>query len=310
VSRERTAARLGRLLGMLPWVIAHPGTGVGEVCARFGYTRAELARDLAAVFVSGLPGYGPGDLMVAFVDGDEVVVDLAEYFSRPVRLTAREGLALLAAGMALLSTGGAPAALETAVPKLAAALVPDDGTVDVGLPPAPALAAALGEAAARGEVVEITYTSLGKGETTVRQVEPWRVFSTLGNWYFSGRCRRAGGERVFRLDRVRDAAPTGERFTPPPEPPPAVVRYAPGADDPSAVIALGKEAEWVAEYYPVEVLRRERGRLVVRFSAPEAATIGRLLVRLGSRAELLEGEEAAAAAADVRARILRRYGAA
>jgi len=48
----------------------------------------------------------------------------------------------------------------------------------------------------------------------------------------------------------------------------------------------------------------------VRFSASEAATIGRLLVRLGSRAELLEGEEAAAAAADVRARILRRYGAA
>jgi glyoxylase-like metal-dependent hydrolase (beta-lactamase superfamily II) len=44
------------------------------VCSRFGYTRAELARDLAAVFVSGLPGYGPGDLMVAYIDGDEVVV--------------------------------------------------------------------------------------------------------------------------------------------------------------------------------------------------------------------------------------------
>ena len=136
MTRERTAVRLSRLLGMLPWVIAHPGAEVSEVCSRFGYTRAELARDLAAVFVSGLPGYGPGDLMVAYIDGDEVVVDLADYFARPVRLTAAEGLALLAAGMALASSGAAPEALPTAVAKLAAVLVPDDGTLAVGLPAA------------------------------------------------------------------------------------------------------------------------------------------------------------------------------
>ena len=308
MSRERTAVRLSRLLGMLPWVIAHPGAEVGEVCSRFGYTRAELARDLAAVFVSGLPGYGPGDLMVAYIDGDEVVVDLADYFARPVRLTAAEGLALLAAGMALASSGAAPEALPSAVAKLAAVLVPDDGTLAVGLPPPPEAVGLLQEAAERGEVVRLTYTSLGRGATTVREVEPWRVFSTLGNWYLSGHCRLAQGERVFRADRIREASPTGERFSPPAEPPPAEVRYAPGADDVAAVIALRTGAEWVAEYYPVEVLRREAGRLVVRFSAPDASVTARLLVRLGAQAELLEGPEVAAAAADLRGRIRRRYG--
>lgn len=308
MSRERTAARLSRLLGMLPWVIAHPGAEVGEVCARFGYTRAELARDLAAVFVSGLPGYGPGDLMVAYLDGDEVVVDLADYFARPVRLTAGEGLALLAAGMALSSSGAAPEALGSAVAKLAAVLVPDDGTLAVGLPAPPDLVAPLSRAAAGGEVVRLTYTSLGRGTTTVRLVEPWRVFSTLGNWYLSGHCRLAGGERVFRVDRIREVSPTGERFAPPAEPPPAEVRYAPGADDVSALIRLGPGAEWVADYYPVEPVGGERGR-VVRFSASDPAVTARLLVRLGGRADLLEGPEVAAAAADLRARIRRRYGA-
>jgi proteasome accessory factor C len=310
MSRERTATRLSRLLGMLPWVIAHPGAEVKEVCARFGYTRAELARDLAAVFVSGLPGYGPGDLMVGYIEGDEVVVDLADYFAHPVRLTAAEGLALLAAGMALLSSGAAPPALETAVAKLGSVLVPDDGTLDVGLPPPPELAGRLGEAAGRGEVVRLTYTSLGRGDTTVRDVEPWRVFTTLGNWYLSGWCRSAGGERVFRLDRIREAVPTGERFVPPTEPPPAEVRYAPGADDVAAIVSLGPAAAWVADYYPVEILRREDERTIVRFFAPDAAVTARLLVRLGTAAVLLEGTEVATAAADLRRRIRARYASA
>lgn len=309
MSRERTAVRLSRLLGMLPWVIAHPGADVGEVCSRFGYTRAELARDLAAVFVSGLPGYGPGDLMVGYIDGDEVVVDLADYFARPVRLTAGEGLALLAAGMALTSSGTAPAALQSAVAKLGSVLVPDDGTLDVGLPPPPEMAGTLGRAASRGEVVRLTYTSLGRGETTEREVEPWRVFATLGNWYLSGHCRLAEGERVFRLDRIREAIPTGERFVPPAQPPPAEVRYTPGADEVSAVIALSPAAAWVAEYYPVEIVRREGERLVVRFSAPEATVTARLLIRLGKAGVLLEGNEVAAAAAALRRHIRERYAA-
>ena len=308
MSRGRTATRLSRLLGMLPWVIAHPGASVSEVCSRFGYTRSELARDLAAVFVSGLPGYGPGDLMVAYIDGDEVVVDLADYFARPVPLTAVEGLALLAAGMALVSSGAAPEALHTAVAKLATALVPDDGTLTVGLPPPPELVGALSRAATRGEVVRLTYTSLGRAETTVREVEPWRVFSTLGNWYLSAHCRLAQGERVFRVDRIRAAEATGERFSPPGEPPPAEVQYAPGADDVSADIALGPAAHWVAEYYPVQVLSRDGESLVVRFSAPDPGVTARLLVRLGGAARLLAGREVAAAAADLRARINRRYG--
>ena len=111
MTSPRTAQRLTRILSMLPWVIANPGATADEVCERFGYTRPELVEDLNLVFVCGLPGYGPGDLMDAYLDEDEVVVDMADYFSRPLRLNAAEGLTLLAAGMALVSSGQASDAL-------------------------------------------------------------------------------------------------------------------------------------------------------------------------------------------------------
>jgi proteasome accessory factor C len=308
VSSVRTADRLARILGMLPWVIAHPGASVAEVCRRFGYTRPELVRDLNLVFVCGLPGYGPGDLMVAYIEGDEVVVDLADYFAHPLRLTPAEALMLLASGMAIISTGTAPEALVSAVAKLQAAIVPDGDTVVVDLPAPPPLVEVLKETAAEGRVVEISHTSLATGETTRRQVEPWRVFSAVGNWYLSGWCRRAGDERVFRIDRIREALPTGESFTPPASLPPAQVSYAPGADDVTALIRLGPKASWVAEYYPVEIVSRHEREMVIRFTASDPAVAARLLVRLGADAELLEGADVRAATADLRSRITSRYG--
>ena len=118
MSSTKTAMRLTRILSMLPFVIAHPGVSVDEVSERFGYTRKELIDDLNLVFLCGLPGYGPGELIDASVEEDEVWVDMADYFSRPLRLTPPEALVLLASGMALISAGQGPPALQAAVQKL------------------------------------------------------------------------------------------------------------------------------------------------------------------------------------------------
>ena len=307
---NRTAQRLNRILSMLPWVIANPGATVDEVCERFGYSQKDLIADLDLVFVCGLPGYGPGDLMVAYVEDDEVVVDMADYFARPLRLTPAEGLGLLAAGMALISSGQAPASLERAVEKLGEALSPDGGELlAVDLSGEPDLVAKLRTAAAEGRVVDLVYVSLGKGETKRRSVEPWSVASTLGNWYLSAFCRLAGGERIFRVDRIRDAQVTEETFTPPANLPLVEVRYLPGEDDVRATIRLTNRARWVAEYYPIEVVEDDADGLVIRFSAGDVAVIARLLLRLGGEAELVEGAGVAEALDDLRRRILGRYSA-
>jgi proteasome accessory factor C len=307
MSSARTAERLNRILAMLPWVLANPGATVEEVCRRFGYQRADLVRDLDIVFVCGLPGYGPGELMDAYVDEDEVVVDAAEYFARPLRLTAGEALMLLASGLAVQASDAGSPALDGAVAKLQRALMPDAGAFEVDLAPEPDVLRLLRDAARDHRVVEITYTALGSGKTTVRRVEPWVVFASLGNWYVSGWCRLAGAERVFRVDRVQSATPIDEHFDPPESLPIPEVRYTPGPEDVTARIRLGPRAAWVADYYPVSVVSEADGARVVDFSAADPAVTARLLVRLGLDAELVAGDEVAAAVAGLRERLARRY---
>jgi proteasome accessory factor C len=292
---------------MLPWVIANAGASVDEVCERFGYTRRELAADLDLVFVCGLPGYGPGDLMVAYIDDDEVVVELADYFANPVRLTPPEALSLLASGMALVSTGQAPPALASAVVKLQRVVLGDNEgalVVDLSEPP---FVLELRDAAATGAVVSIVYTAIASGQTTERDIEPWAVFTTMGNWYVRGHCRLAGAERVFRVDRMREVVATGQRFVPPAKPVEPEIGYTPGAEDVRAVIKLREQARWVADYFPVETVADETDGLVVRFSASDPSVIARLLLRLGQSAELLEGDVVAETFSELRSRVLQRY---
>ncbi len=303
----KTTGRINRLLAMLPWVIANPGSSVDEVCERFGYRRSDLIKDLNTVFVCGLPGYGPGDLMDASIDDDEIVVEMADYFSRPLRLTAPEALGILASGKAVQSAGSGGDALDRAILKLEGMLLPEGADAVVVDIPEPALVGELRTAASEGSVMQIDHTSVASGAARIRDIEPWAVFTTLGNWYVSGFCRSADAERVFRIDRIRTVTPTGERFTPNPTPHDASIRYTPGDDDVHVTIRLFGDARWVADYYPVDVIDDGPEVMTIQMSVGDAAVAARLLIRLGSTAEVVEGSTAANAAADLRARILERY---
>ena len=308
MSSPKTAQRLNRILAMLPWVIANPGTTVQDLSQRFGYTAKELLADLDMIFVCGLPGYGPGDLMEAYVEDDEVIVDLADYFSRPLRLSPPEALGLLAAGMALASTEQAPPELERAVEKLAAAVLPGaTDALSVELAVEPDVLDTLRAAAASHNVITMNYLALANNELSHRDVEPWSVFSSLGNWYLSAFCRLKGEERVFRVDRIRDALQIEDLFTPPDVLPKPEVRFTPSEGDTYATLSLGPRARWVVEYYPVEIIDDTDEALVVRFAASDPLVAARLMLRLGSSAKLIEGAAVEAALETLRSSILERY---
>lgn len=307
MTSARTVSRVSRILALVPYVLARESVRVDEVLDRFGYSREELARDLETVFVCGLPGYGPGDLIEAFIDDDEVIIDAADYFARAPRFTPIEALGLLAAGMTLVEAGQATQALKSAVQKLSSALLPDVSktlVVDVAESP---LVGRLRQAAQEGTVVTITYRSVGREETTTRDIEPWAVHTTLGRWYVVGHCRMVGEERTFRVDRIRALEPTDETFQPPDQQPEPMVGYTPSDDDVVCVIDLAPSARWVLDYYPVEVLEEGTKRTRIRFSAPDAEVPARLLIRLGSEATVVKGEEVAQRVRELGNRLLDRY---
>lgn len=292
MTSARTVSRISRILALIPYVLDREAVDVKEIIERFDYTEDQLTKDLNTIFVCGLPGYGPGDLMEAYLDEDEVIIDAADFFAKAPRLTPSEALGLLAAGMTVIGSGEASPALESAVRKLTRAVIPDaDTSLSVDVIDESKTVGTLREAASDQKVVRIVYRSVGKEETTEREIEPWSVFATLGRWYVLGHCRLVDDQRTFRVDRIRELGVLEERFERPEVVPEPGVGYQPSEDDIVCVIDLAPTARWVLDYYPVQVIRESAKATRIRFHSPDAEVPARLLLRLGTEARLVEGSE-------------------
>ena len=66
-------------------------------------------------------------------------------------------------------------------------------------------------------LVEIEYQKEGEDAPTERVVEPYHIERELPYWYVHAFDRTRGGQRSFRLDRMRSASVTEEAFEPRPE---------------------------------------------------------------------------------------------
>jgi proteasome accessory factor C len=307
VSRPIAEHELARILALVPWIVAHPGTPKTEVAQRFGISVAELDSDLDLVLMIGVPPYSPAEYIDVDADGDTVTISLADYFRRPLRLDPTEGLALLAAGRARLAVPGSDPSgpLATALAKLEAALELPDVVVSID---APEFLDEVRAAAEHDERIEIDYWSAGRDELTTRRVDPMTVFFALGEWYVDAWCHRADAERLFRVDRIRAVRPTGERFEPNgPGVAPGDV-YRPRADDPRVTLSLPTTARWVVESYPAEAVEEtDDGRLRVRLAVSEPAWLARLLLQVGPDARVEEPPTLRPVAAEAAARIAARY---
>jgi proteasome accessory factor C len=308
MASDRTAKRLTRILAVLPWIIEREGASTHEIVERFGYANtAELIKDLHLVFMTGLPGYGPGDLIDVDIFEDEVFVDAADYFARPLRLTPPEALGLLAAGLTIVESEQAPEALRSAVDKLIAVIAPENGdaiTVDVPTPPHVGL---LREAIEERSPVLINYVGLASNERSARVVEGHSVFFNLGNWYLSGFCREADADRVFRVDRIEAIEIVDGTYEMDESDKQAMIQYQPTESDVRVSFTLESQSSWVAEYYPLDVNELEDGALRVTMSVSDALVAARLLLQLGDQASDIDGAEVERTLESLRTRILARY---
>jgi proteasome accessory factor C len=304
--RPVAGTEIQRILAIVPWIVANPGASKEEIAERFGMTLEQLDEDLLLVLMIGVPPYSPGDYLDVDDDGEFVTIRLADQFSRPLRLTPAEGLALLAAGRTLLAVPGSDPSgpLATALTKLEEALDLPNVIVRVG---EPVFLSAVRDAVAHGERIEIDYWSAGRDEMTTRQIDPALAFFAMGEWYVNAYCHRANGERMFRVDRIRALRPTGEHFEVAPSDEMADV-FTPAPDDPRVTLELDPGAAWVADAYPAEsTTTRPDGTVEVVLAISEPAWLERLLVRLGPEVRVVAPESARAAGADAARRVLERY---
>jgi len=253
-----SADRLGRLLNLVPYLLARPGIRVAEAAADLEVTEKQLKEDLELLWVCGLPGYGPGDLIDMAFDGDRVTITYDAGIGRPLRLTPDEALALVVALRMLVETPGlanrdaverALAKIESAAGELA------DTPVAVRLPGDHDRLATIRGAVERRRALRLTYYTATRDSTSERVVDPMRVLVVGGRAYLEAWCRMAQAVRRFRVDRIDGLVELEEPAAPPPQARPTDVSdgiFQPTTDLPLVTLRVGRSARWITEYYPCE----------------------------------------------------------
>jgi proteasome accessory factor C len=297
MTEGRLGRRLQRILLLLPYAIKHPGVSVDELSKKFGVDQQDLMSDLELVFLCGLPGYGPGDLIDVSFDEDRVYVRMADYFGAPFRLTPAEALALYAGGQALaaLPEMDEAEALKGALEKLRRALGIGEGEgpgIEVLLEGgAEEHLKALNEALASCRRVSIEYLSASSGELTERRVDPWGLVAALGRWYLIGHDHASDEERMFRVDRIKSTEVLDENADVPDDFDPDRYKGAfRGAGDKIMSMEISHDvARWFEDYYPVrssDDLADGWRRVELVISGERWAAV--LLLRLGTGVRKVE----------------------
>jgi proteasome accessory factor C len=291
--------RLPRLLALVPYLLSHPGARAADVAALFEITEQQLRKDLDLLWVCGLPGHGPGDLIDMELEGDTITLFEPAGVTRPLRLTVDEALALVVALRTLAET---PGLVDRDVVHRTLAKIEEAAGAAAG--PADRVAVAVehqtGEeqvlpvvrqALAENRRVHLSYHVPARDETTERDVDPMRLLLVEGHTYLEAWCRRVEGVRLFRLDRVVGITLLDLPAEPPPEAEPRDLSqglFQPSPGDQLVAIALQPGAHWVADYQPCESVEDlGDGTLVARVRTPDTAWVRRLALRLGDQGRVL-----------------------
>lgn len=303
------ADRLPRLLALVPWLRTHPGAAIDEVAHEFGVTAQQLRDDLNLLWVCGLPGGAPGDLIDIEFEGETVTLLDPQTLDRPLRLTADEGQALVVAARTLADVPGLAErdALDRVLAKLEQALGGGDtdggapagltGGIEVALEAEAGVLATARAGLDQHRRLHLRYLVEARDEVTDRDVDPMRLLSRDGRWYLEAWCHRVEAVRLFRLDRVVALSILDVAAAPPPEAVPRDLAdglFSPSPEDASVMLDLGPAARWVADYYPVESAEElADGGLRIVLRTPDLEWVVRLVLRLGGHGRAVEPVELA-----------------
>ncbi|MEO9323872.1 WYL domain-containing protein [Nocardioides sp. C4-1] len=306
--------QVARLLTLVPYLHARGSVSLAEAAEALDVTPVMLVRDLKVLFMCGLPGGYPDELIDVDLDaledaeghvhGDGMIrVSNADYLARPLRLTPVEASAMIVA-LRVLRAGTSPetaAIVDRALAKLetAAAAGPSAGPVaaapdDVDAPAVdPGLAARLHDAAARQVQVELDYYVPARDELSHRVVDPRGVVHREGQAYLDAWCHSAEAPRLFRLDRIAHARVLDTPvLTEPQAPRDLSDGLFDRADDAVLVtLRLAPAARWVPEYYAVEDVRPlDGGEIEVDLLVADERWLTKLLLRLAPHASVVAPE--------------------
>jgi proteasome accessory factor C len=262
---SRTARKIDELtrqLNLLPYFQRHPDRTVMEAARDFGLQPGEIMADLNRLWMCGLPGLLPGDLVELEHSYTSVKIHNAQGMDKALRLTPTEAGVLLLTLESLENLPGLTnqEAVVSAAEKLRGIMgdyttAVFDSVAEGDEAQDNSTLAVIGAAINQRKQVRFLYHSHSSDTTSTRQVSPARIFTTEGETYVRAWEYAVNDHRTFRVDRIREITLSEADGDP------HLARLKFSADDPfageskSEVVhfLLREEATWLADYMSMEL---------------------------------------------------------
>ena len=294
--RESGLARTARLLDLVPYLTTHQGVAISELAKTFNTNVKEITDDLNTLWMCGLPGYTPLELIDLEFESGFVSIRNAETLAAPRALDRAEALSIYM-GLDLLE-----AELTEANDELRSEIANLQDQLRTQLISAPQVQieanlasdsrALILRAIRRRGWVEITYHSAANDEVTVRQVAPYELSQSGSHEYLQGYCANAEAIRNFRADRIVKVIEIADQVWP-------AEQLADSQSAFSYEVKLHSTSRQVREVFP-EILEGAKAASLNGFSP---AWIARSIISLAGQVEVTSS-------AEIRAQVLSRSSAA
>ena len=202
---ERTA----RLLDLVPYISSHQGISLKELAKTFKVDQGQMTNDLTTLWMCGLPGYTPLELMDLDFESGFVTIHNAETLAKPRSISFDEGVALVL-GLDLLRSAISPDRSDLLeridlLSQRLAELIKLPSALSATSLVNQEVSSAISEALNSRMGLEITYHALYRDEVSTRVIFPIEMVESEGHLYLSSYCYSAMDFREFRIDRIQGA---------------------------------------------------------------------------------------------------------
>ena len=204
--------RASRLLNLVPFLTAHQGIDIDLLGREFHVSKSELLEDLNTLWMCGLPGYTPLELMDLAFESGFVTIRNAQELQKPRSLNKDEAVALLL-GLDYLKgqiddeASPTTATINALVDKLSASLRKAvAGNLHAQIAISAQFRQMLYLAIAKREPLDIEYHSATRDRTSSRTVHPFDILIVDGAEYVEAYCELSRDYRTFRIERILNIA--------------------------------------------------------------------------------------------------------
>ena len=202
---DNAAQRALRTMDLVPYILENPRISTIDLAAKFSVTQKQIEKDLQLIFLCGLPGYTPYELIdLTFEDGIVSIIE-PQVLTKPRNFSSNE-MVVIKLGLEILReiNVNEPNKLDkisNLLQKVHRETDQDSVLLAKEISSSPYYSV-INTAISQRKQLSIEYQSVSKDQLSTRLIVPYNISMLNGNLYLSAYDTDRQSDRVFKLDLI------------------------------------------------------------------------------------------------------------